>query len=206
MSAKHVRLTPTSILYVSSYCLVDVLTVPPQRYSAFGPSIHDTLTPQEADIFCNDTWNHYSWTYILSLLGEVILGVLFSAIAFAYYRQSLDPTSAANAFRAPSNQMRGSLGGAYPQYYNPPYNTSASNLAYGAGPTRYAPPPGPPPAFGGAGYNVDDAGKPPGYDGGDYVGGFGAGKDSKDDPFADFEGDRDVGDRPKPGEHDGFHV
>jgi len=182
------------------------------RFGWFGPSNHGRLTVPEADSFCGDGWNHDSWSTIVSLLIEACLGVLFSAIAFAYYRQSLDPASAANAFRAPSNQMRG---GAYPQHYNPPYNSSVPNLGYGAGPSAYAPPPGPPPAFASAGYSSDDLGKPPGYEGGDYGSKFGAGKDmkneSKEDPFADFEGtsirgERDVTSRPRPGDHDGFHV
>jgi hypothetical protein len=182
------------------------------RFGWFGPSVHDTLTRPEAEAFCQDGWNHDSWSTIVSLLIDAGLGVLFSAIAFAYYRQSLDPASAANTFRAPPNQMRG---GAYPEHYNPPYNSSVPNLPYGAGPSAYAPPPGPPPAFAGAGYSNDDLGKPPGYEGGDYGSKFGASKDlkddSKDDPFADFEGtstrgERDVTSRPRPGDHDGFHV
>lgn len=115
-------------------------------------------------------------------------------MAFAYYRQMQDPTSVANSFRAPSNLMRGG-GNGYPQHYNPPYGNSMPDLPYRAGPapTTYAPPPGPPP-FGGAsapGYDLDDAGKPPGYEGGGYFDGKNH-DDSKDDPFADFEGKHNV--------------
>jgi hypothetical protein len=179
------------------------------RFGWFGPSVHETLSAADAAIFCQNGWDHNSWSMIVSLLIEIVLGILFSAIAFAYYRQSLDPASAANAFRAPSNQMRG---GAYPQHYNPPYSSPVPNLEYGAGPRSYAPPSGPPPTFAAPGYSSDDLSKPPGYDGGDYDSKYAAGRDLKDDgkedPFADFEGasGRDVTSRPKPGDHDEFHV
>jgi hypothetical protein len=185
------------------------------RFGWFGPSVHETLNASDAADFCQDGWDHDSWSEVVALLIEAVLGVLFSAIAFAYYHQSRDPSSVINAFRSPSSQVRG---GAYPQHYNPPYNSSVPNLAYGVGPSAYAPPPGPPPPFTGAGYSAEDLGKPPGYDGGDYGSKFGPGKDfkedskdSKDDPFADFEGtsgrgERDVTSRPRPGDHDEFQV
>jgi len=177
------------------------------RFGLWGPSVHDTLTADEAASFCRRGWDHDSWSNIVGLLIEILLGVMFSAIAFAYYRQMQDPTSVANAFRAPSNQMRG--GNAYPQHYNPPYNASVPNLGYGTGPAAYAPPAGPPPQFG-AGYSNDDLGKPPGYEGGSSFG-HDMKDDSKEDPFADFEAsshphERDVTSRPRPGEHDTFHV
>jgi len=166
------------------------------RFGLFGSSSQDTLTPAEAASFCQDGWDHASSTNIISLLFEIGLGILFSVIAIAYYRQLLDPTSAANSFRAPSNQMRGNL---YPDHYNPPYNASVPNLGYGSGPSAYAPPPGPPPQFSG-GYSTEDINKPPGYDRGDY-------KDSerngKENPFADFDGSVEDA---KAGEHEEFHV
>jgi len=181
------------------------------KFGWFGPAVHDTLSPAEAASFCKNGWDHDSWSTIVSLLIEIILGVLFSMFAFAYYRQSLDPTSAANAMRAPSNQIRGQ---GYPQHYNPPYNASVPNLGYGNGPSAYAPPAGPPPQFEGAGYSVDDLGKPPGYEGGDYGSKFHGSdsdrdlkEDHKEDPFADFEGNtKDVTSRPRPGDRDEFHV
>jgi hypothetical protein len=161
------------------------------RFGLWGPSVSETLTPSEAASFCQNGWDHDSWADIVSLIIEIILGVLFSVMAFAYYRQMQDPTSVANTFRAPSNQIRG--GGGYPQHYNPPYGSSSvPNLPYGAGPmptTTYAPPPGPPPQFGGAsapGYDADDMGKLPSYEGGGYFDGKNH-DDSKEDPFADFE-------------------
>ena len=122
--------------------------------------------------FCTDQWNKDSWAEIITLIAEIVVGILFTAIAFAYWRQLLDPQSPANSFRAPSNQARGD---AYPTYYAPPY--SGPETAYQ--PT-YAPPPGPPPG-------VDEDIKPPGYGpaGGDFMN-----PDDKkgEDPFADFDG------------------
>lgn len=143
------------------------------------------------------------------------MACLFTSMAFAYYRQLLDPTSAANASRAPSNQARM---GAYPSHYTPPYNASVPNLPYGygnhnSGPytgqpyqPQYGAPAGPPPGH-------DDPfappyeGKPPGYSGD----GKGYGQDDKDgkNPFSDFDGqgsgeERDVTSRPGPGGRDTF--
>ncbi|KZP21290.1 hypothetical protein FIBSPDRAFT_919601 [Athelia psychrophila] len=158
----------------------------------FGSHTSDQLTPSQAAEFCQDGWNHESWSSILVLLAEIVLSALFSVLAFTYYRQCLDPTSTANAFRAPSNQMRAE-GAAYPGHYNRPYNNGGalSNLSYDA---PFAPPPGPPPQFAPM-HSEDDLGKPPMYHEGGYGGGMGMDKDGMDkggkadDPFADFEGD-----------------
>jgi len=166
------------------------------RFGLFGSSSQDTLSQSEAAAFCQDGWDHASWSNIISLLFEIFLGILFSVIAIAYYRQLLDPTSAANAFRAPSNRMRGNL---YPDHYNPPYNASVPNLGYGSGPSAYAPPPGPPPQFG-AGYSAEDINKPPGYDRGEYKD---SERNSKENPFADYDGSVEDA---KTREHEEFHV
>ncbi|KAG6918295.1 hypothetical protein DXG01_015387 [Tephrocybe rancida] len=154
---------------------------------------------------CRRSWDRSSWTEIVGLLIVGVLGFLFTAIAFAYYRQLLDPTSAANASRAPSHQAR--MSGVFPSHYNPPYDASVPNLSYqyNARP-QYAPPAGPPP-----GHGQDETfvppydGKPPGYMGGDSKG---YDDDSKD-PFADFDGpntreERDVTSRPYPGGAESF--
>jgi len=167
-------------------------------FGLFGSTTDDKLTSDEAQSFCQNGWDHASWSTIISLLLEIMLGGFFSLLAIAYYRQCLDPTSAVNAFRAPSNQMRN--GNMYPEHYNPPYNASVPNLGYGSGPSAYAPPPGPPPQFGSED-STEDLGKPPGYEGGNYGAKFG-GADSKENPFTDFEGGKDA----KPNDHDGFHV
>lgn len=144
-------------------------------------------------------------------------------IAFAYYRQMLDPSSPANASRAPSSQVRR---GAFPTHYDPPYNASVPNLGYDAPYTSsggYAPPPGPPPQG-----HLDEQFAPPYEHGDGKLPGYGAGfgddmkdmdtKDSKEDPFSDFDGpsapaaarmpevERDVTSRPGPGGRDTFSV
>lgn len=105
----------------------------------------------------------------------------------------LDPSSPANAARAPSAQARAAAGfGGQPQHYTPPYVAggygyggadSTANLGYAA--PRYAPPAGPPPAFAAMkGESEDELSKPPGYGEGDA-------RSLKDvdqkDPFADFD-------------------
>jgi len=167
----------------------------------FGSSSSDTLSPSEAASFCQSDWDHASWSNIISFLLETLLGVLFSLIAVAYYRQCLDPTSATNAFRAPSNQTR--TGNMYPDHYNPPYSTSLPNLEYGNGPSAYAPPPGPPPRFN-ASDSADDLGKPPGYDRGEYTSKADEADkgDNKENLFSDFEGTSIRGSE----DHDRYHV
>lgn len=194
------------------------------------------LPKYSSQLGCRRSWDHDSWSEIVAMLiltgmhscplryslfhsPASVLGLLFSVIAFSYYRQLLDPTSPANTSRAPSNQARM---GAFPSHYNPPYNASVPNLPYGynAGPytgqpysgapyqhQQYAPPAGPPP-------DHDDPfappydGKPPGYIGRDGKGFENDGKDNKD-PFADFDGpsareERDVTSRPGPGGNETF--
>lgn len=166
-------------------------------YTGFwGPVYSDTLSGDDARSWCTDSWNHGSWSNIISFLATSVLAVMFTGVAFAYHRQLLDPTSAANASRAPSNQVRM---GAFPSHYNRPYNTAvAPTLPYTTYP-QYPAPAGPPP-----GHEDDDdsfvppyEGKPPGYPGG------GGGKwdyEAKDvkDPFADGDDavERDVTTRP----------
>jgi hypothetical protein len=103
-----------------------------------------------------------------------VLALLFTSVAFGYYRQVIDPSSPANALRAPSNQVRMDI---FPSNYNPPYDPGYQP-AYAP---AYAPPAGSPPS---------DS-KPPEYSyaGGDYLG-HGIDKDDKkeNDPFADYEG------------------
>ncbi|KIP03287.1 hypothetical protein PHLGIDRAFT_20272 [Phlebiopsis gigantea 11061_1 CR5-6] len=139
------------------------------RFGIWGPVVHDQLSPSEAESFCKDAWNRDSFNEIISLIIEIILAGFFISIAFAYYHQVIDPSSPANATRAPSAEFRNEQ--AFPEHYNPPY------MAYDAPRQQYAPPPGPPPAFG----------KPPGYAGESRE--FDDAATLKgDDPFADFDG------------------
>ncbi|KAG1792011.1 uncharacterized protein HD556DRAFT_1482795 [Suillus plorans] len=140
--------------------------------TAFGiwGSNPNTMDQALATSYCNDEWNHDSWTEILATIFEIILCLLFTSAAFGYYRQVVDPTSPANALRAPSNQARMDL---FPPHYNRPYDPEYQ--------PAYAPPLGPPPS---------DA-KPPDYSyaGGEYLGHAYEKDDKKDDdPFSDYEG------------------
>ncbi|EPQ50772.1 hypothetical protein GLOTRDRAFT_141288 [Gloeophyllum trabeum ATCC 11539] len=185
------------------------------RNGIWGPFSKTQLSEQDAQKFCNNAWSHDSWGDIIALIIEIVLAALFCSVAFAFYRQLIDPTSPANTSRAPSNQYR-AAGAGYPQHYNPPYNGSMPDLAYNAPYGQYAPPPGPPP-------NAPpyDTHGPPGYGVGmgDSKVELGPEKDVKDDPFADFdgpslstrrtgspEGERDVTSRPRPGERETFNV
>lgn len=161
-------------------------------FGFWGPVHHDIITKDEAASWCNSAWNHDSWADIVSFIITMIIAGFFTVIAFAYYRQLLDPSSAVNSSRVPTS------GFAAPSHYNPPYyNTSVPNLSYGysgsAQQGYYAPPPGPPPNF---------EGKPPDYSGGGVAL---RGAEKADDPFADFESgpsrqeERDITSRPAPG-------
>jgi len=156
----------------------------------WGPTTSDTLDATQALSWCNNAWSRDSFNEIIALIIVIILGILFSALTFSYYRQVLDPSSPVNAMRAPSNQVRM---GAYPSHYSPPYNASVPSLGYNY-PSSYAPPAGAPPrdeAFAPP-YDNDDS-KLPGYGIGMGVSGGDTKKrsfdqDGKDDPFSDFDG------------------
>ncbi|KAG9310169.1 hypothetical protein JVU11DRAFT_9792 [Chiua virens] len=119
-------------------------------------------------LVCNDQWSHDSWAEIIMFIVLTVLGLLFTSMAFAYYRQALDPTSPVNSSRLPSNQVRQD---GYPTHYNPPYDSTAYAPVY-------LPPSGPPPSDG----------KPPEYNRGTYPSyGGDKDKDAKDDPFSDYD-------------------
>lgn len=152
----------------------------------------------------------HSWQQHVSLLSAIlgskltfvsVLAAFFSAVAFGYYRQVLDPTSPVNSSRAPDSQVRT---GAFPSHYNPPYNASVPTLGYNDYPSqpRYAAPTGPPPN-----QEHDDSfvppyeGKPPGYA---YDGKADYGMQDNKDPFGDNGEESDVTSRPGPGGRDTF--
>ena len=109
--------------------------------------------------------------------------MFLTAIAFAFLRQLLDPTSPAKQSCVPTGA---------PAHYAPPfpaYNSAYSNNnlgAYNPSAPPYVPPPGPPPGFasggGGGGFGrPSEEGKPPGYVRGlEDPFGDGDAKDSKD--------------------------
>lgn len=49
-----------------------------------------------------------------------VVGVIFTAVAFGYYRQALDPTSPVNASRAPPGQYQMGTYAAYDSYSRQP--------------------------------------------------------------------------------------
>lgn len=161
------------------------------RYGWWGPMRTHVVNPEEAERWCRNAWDRESISEIISLLIIILLAVFFTMITFAYVRQLMDPSSAANAFRAPSNQARGA--GAYPNHYNPAYGNNNNQFGgynpngYGynnnnaappyGGPGPYAVPPGAPPPeavppYQGKGYDLD----------GDDKGA------KNSNPFDDFEG------------------
>ncbi|TRM67183.1 hypothetical protein BD626DRAFT_484985 [Schizophyllum amplum] len=194
----------------------EVYTYP---FGFWGPVHESDLSKEDADRWCRQRWDHDSWSEVIELLITAFIAALFSMIAFGYYRQLLDPASAANASRAPSNEFRGGVA----QHYAPPYNANVPAFGgYGQQPymapyNAYAPPAGPPPGFKGdggyksdGGYNGehDDPFKPP-YDS-ELPKYSGEGRSSADDkdPFADYDvkgtEERDVTSRPAPGGRDRF--
>ncbi|KAM5536781.1 hypothetical protein V8D89_009499 [Ganoderma adspersum] len=180
------------------------------RFGIWGPRVSDRLNAADAATFCNNAWNRDSLDEILFLIFEILAAIFFTMIAFAYYHQVLDPTSAANVSRTPANPFRGRpADGQYPDHYNPPYDAEAG--AYNAAPwqqqnvgtvPQYAPPPGPPPGHmeGGMGYGV---GMDMGHEDKDWKSSNAGAKGERDlgvkgdnesdvtrfdDPFADFDG------------------
>ncbi|OJT05931.1 hypothetical protein TRAPUB_3221 [Trametes pubescens] len=160
------------------------------RFGIWFHHFKEKLTAPEAQSFCNSAWNKDSLREILFLIFEILFSIFFTMIAFAYYHQVQDPTSAANVQRAPVPAAQG-----YPEHYNRPYDSDPYAPSYApydaaaaAAPSyqAYAPPPGPPPSHMGYGVGMDA--------GGDH-------KDTKDrelrddesdvtkfdDPFADFD-------------------
>ncbi|KAF8961418.1 hypothetical protein BDZ97DRAFT_1211293 [Flammula alnicola] len=119
----------------------------------FGPVNGGTLTTEEAASWCRDAWDRDSWSEVVAFLLTSLLAAFFSAIAFSYLRQVLDPASPANASREPAQHRMG----AFPSHYNPPYNPNGPAPYY-----SYPAPAGPPPsnAFVAPPYEAD--GKPPG--------------------------------------------
>ncbi|KAI0332244.1 hypothetical protein GY45DRAFT_1321306 [Cubamyces sp. BRFM 1775] len=159
------------------------------RFGIWFHHFKEKLNAQEAHDFCTSAWNRDSLNEILWLIFEIIFSIFFTMIAFAYYQQVQDPTSAANVSRAPAP-----AGDGYPDHYNRPYDADPyaapyapydASAAAGAAPS-YQPTYAPPPAASDHGYGV----------------GMGADADKKDkemrrddesemtkfdDPFADFD-------------------
>jgi len=156
-------------------------------FGLWGPTTHETLNAQQASEWCNNAWSQDSSSEIVSVIILIFLSALFTSVAFAYYRQVLDPSNPSNLSRTPARNTN-----AYPSHYAPAYNYNASvpNLPYMPEQQReeygydeqFAPP--------------YEPGKLPGYGAGD--GNFKAREDVKGaEPFSDFDGthESDAGDR-----------
>ncbi|KAF6745936.1 hypothetical protein DFP72DRAFT_779223, partial [Ephemerocybe angulata] len=153
-------------------------------FSGFwGPVTSGTIDTVTATDWCNRSWNRGSWSEIISFLCTSFLAAMFASIAFGFYRQVLDPSSVANAWRAPATARNDT----FPSHYAPPYvggqqypNTAPPYAGYSSNNYWVPPPGGPPP--------VNDASKPPGYEGWGYGAGANAAPppDNKD-PFAGGE-------------------
>jgi hypothetical protein len=165
------------------------------RYGWFGPTTSHVVSQDEADEWCRRAWDHDSVSEIVSLLIIIVLALFFCTLAFAYYRQLMDPTSPANVFRTPGNQPR--MDSSYPNHYNPAYGAGpyGYNLPYAGGPAhsgQFAPPAGVPPeslSYQPKGYGVGTGDQAPKKD---------------ENPFADFDdsrSERDVTTRPTYGQH-----
>jgi len=148
-------------------------------WGIWGPVSSTTLDAADAASWCNRAWNRGAWSNILSFLIELCLAAFFLFLIFGYYKQLLDPSSAANAVRVQNLYPLG----AYPQQ---PYG-------------NYPPPQGPPPDAYGRGFDQPfvppyDNAKLPAYDGsgpkyGDTKDDDGLLKHGDDDPFSDGRGD-----------------
>nr|VWP02409.1 MDR efflux pump ABC3 [Ganoderma boninense] len=162
------------------------------RFGIWGPRVSEQLDAADAAVFCNNAWNRDSLDEILFLIFQIIFAIFFTMIAFAYYHQVLDPTSAANVSRTPANPLRGDLAGQYPDHYNRPYDAENAYVAppwqqnVGAQP-QYAPPPGPPPTQSDMGYGVGVGIGREDKDKSDVKGDNESDVTKFDDPFADFD-------------------
>jgi uncharacterized membrane protein len=136
----------------------------------FGPQSGGDVDAPNVESWCNSAWKRGSWSNIVAFLITTFLAAVFSAVAFGYLRQVLDPMHSANVFREPA-QHRLRMGNMnLPTHYNPSYSPTYAN-----DPSYHAPA-GPPPKQGTDAfvppYDVDS--KPPGYvRDDDYRGGFG---------------------------------
>jgi hypothetical protein len=160
-------------------------------FGFFGPVVRDQLTPQEAARWCNDSYDHDSWSLIVSMLIASVLAVMATLVAIAYYRQLLDPsspvyTTGAAAPKALTLQFGAPYDGSQNYGFRPP----APYPGQAAPPMGYVPPPGPPPPRALQNpFEPSDA-NPPMYMMGDAKGYEADRKDPFADPNVDGRADR----------------
>ncbi|KAE9405582.1 hypothetical protein BT96DRAFT_988361 [Gymnopus androsaceus JB14] len=176
-------------------------------FGFFGPTQHTIIDQQDAQSWCESEWDHDSWADIVALLFIIASPPTPGTVSF-WILLAL-PMSFALPFRGPASAAP------FPSHYNQAYNASVPSLGYQYGPTygqqpAYAPPPGPPPAMGGADAKAPDYTSKPSYGGYDYN----IDDNAKENPFADFDEpthraggsqeEHDVTSRPAPGGRDTF--
>lgn len=83
----------------------------------WGPVSSGRIDNITASRWCDRSWSRGSWSEIISFLCTTFLAMMFASIAFAYYRQLLDPTSAANVWRRPATARNDE----FPSHYAPPF-------------------------------------------------------------------------------------
>ncbi|KAH8827105.1 hypothetical protein DL96DRAFT_1605524 [Flagelloscypha sp. PMI_526] len=142
-------------------------------FGFWGPVRTDRFDDDDASRWCNDSWDHNSWSEIVSMIFTTLIAGFWTLIT---------PSSVANTTRIIA------VGQSYPNHYNPPYGYGY-NMPYAGGPPpggQWQPPPGAPPS----GPWQPPAGNqfaPPSGPPPEWEGGYTQSKDTKaDNPFEDF--------------------
>jgi len=106
-------------------------------FGLFGNHRAHDLSSDEATDFCNDAWSHNTFSDIAWLILSLICSLVFSSLAFSYYRQLLDPASGGARIRPQDNGVPLNTFRSYGQYGE---YAQGAGLAYEGG-SRFAPPP-----------------------------------------------------------------
>jgi len=103
----------------------------------FGNRRAHGLNPSDASDFCNDAWSHSTFSDIAWLIFSLIGSLIFSSLAFSYYRQLLDPTSGVARSRPQDNNVPLDTFRSYGQYNE---YAQGTGLSYNGGAARASPP------------------------------------------------------------------
>lgn len=117
--------------------LVNSDSDPGDGFGFLGSHHPHGLIPADASDYCNSAWSHNTFSDIAWLIFSLIGSLIFSSIAYSYYRQLLDPSSVATRYprRQPDNVPLDTFrsNNEYSQY------SEQRGLGYNAGPSN--PPP-----------------------------------------------------------------
>jgi len=102
-------------------------------FGFFGGHSSETLSPSEAQNFCQNAWDHDTFTDFAWLFASTLLALFYASVAYGYYHQLLDPTSVISRLPRATNNY-------------PMNNFRAYDNAPGQSNLGYAPPPGAPPS------------------------------------------------------------